>query len=88
MGRIGQGIAQLRRDERRDAVQRDTAPGKNPAKNLREIEALTDRERGRRVVAAPAPAPAADRSLDRRRSWIARRAQAANSGTTSRLRAM
>jgi hypothetical protein len=88
MRRIGQSVAQLRRDERRDAVQRDTAPGKNPAKNFREIEALTDRERGRRVVAAPAPAPAADRALDRRRRRVGRRAQAANSGTTSRLRAM
>ena len=89
MRRIGQGVAQARRDERRHAVEGDATPGQHAADHLRQVEALTDGERGRGIVPAPAPAAAADGALDRRRPGVGRRcAQVANSGTTSRLRAM
>ena len=89
MRRVGQDVAQARRDERRHAVERDAAPGQHAADHLRQIEALTDGERGRGIVPAPAPAATADGALDRRRPEVGRRcAQVANSGTTSRLRAM
>jgi hypothetical protein len=88
MRRVGQGVAQLRRDEGGNAIERDPAPGEHPAHDLRQIEALADGERRRGVVPAPAPAPAADRALDRGCCRIWGPAQAANSGTTSRLRAM
>ncbi|HEX6115283.1 MAG TPA: hypothetical protein VFZ10_23515, partial [Geminicoccaceae bacterium] len=76
------------RDEGRDAVERDAAPGQHAAHHLRQIELLTDGERGCGIVPPPAPASAADGALDRRRGEIGLCAQVANSGTTSRLRAM
>ena len=87
MGRVGQRVAQARRQERRHPVGDDAAAGQDPAEHLRQIDPLTDRERERGVVLAPAPAAAADRALDRR--WQGHRpgrAQAAKPSTTSALR--
>ena len=86
--RIRQAVAQAWRDERRRALARDATPSEDAADHLRQVEALTDRERRRGIVPAPAPAATADGALDRRPGEIGRCAQVANSGTTSRLRAM
>ena len=87
MRRVGQRVAQPRRDEGRHAVEREAAAGQDPADHLGQLDALADRERQRGVVIAPAPAAAADRALDRRRRVIARaRPQATKSGTTAALR--